>query len=87
MFLAGHTGLSRAIVVGLLAIGVLTFLTLTMATKIVTGTEALVYYHHQVAVLTTSALLLNGLREPVLPYLDVTALGLGGFSRADASDA
>jgi prolipoprotein diacylglyceryltransferase len=79
MFLAGRSGLSSAIVCGLLAMGVLTFLALTMATTIVTGTEALVYYHHEVAVLTMSAVLLNGLRQPVLPYLDVTALGLGVF--------
>jgi hypothetical protein len=59
--------------------GVVTFLALTMATKIVSGTEALVYYHHEVAVLTISGALLAALGQPVLPYLDVTALGLGVF--------
>ncbi len=79
LLLAGHAGLSRLMVCGLLALGVGTFLTLTMATKIITGSESLVYYHHEVAVLAVSAALLSALGQPVLPYLDVTALGLGVF--------
>jgi hypothetical protein len=77
--LAGHAGLSRAVVVMLLAIGVVTFLVLAMATKIVTGRESLVYYHHEIAILSVSAAWLSLLGLPVLPYLDVTALGLGVF--------
>lgn len=79
LMLAGHAGLSRAIVVMLLASGVVTFLVLAMATKIVTGRESLVYYHHEIAILSVCAGLLAMLRLPVLPYLDVTALGLGVF--------
>jgi prolipoprotein diacylglyceryltransferase len=77
--LGAHAGLSRAVVVVLLASGVFTFLALAMATKIVTGRESLVYYHHEVAILSVSAGLLAALGLPVLPYLDVTALGLGVF--------
>jgi hypothetical protein len=77
--LAAHAGLSRDVVVVLLASGVFTFLALAMATKIVTGRESLVYYHHEVAILSVSAGLLAALELPVLPYLDVTALGLGVF--------
>jgi hypothetical protein len=77
--LARATALSPALVVVLLVTGVITFLSLTMATKIVTGREALVYYHHEIAVLTISAALLSALGRPVVPYLDVTALGLGVF--------
>lgn len=79
MFLATQSGSSRAVVGGLLAMGVLTFLALAMATKIITGRESLVYYHHEVAILSTSAVLLAAFDQPVLPYLDVTALGLGVF--------
>jgi prolipoprotein diacylglyceryltransferase len=79
MFLASQSGLSRAVVGGLLLMGVVTFLALAMGTKIVTGTEALVYYHHEIAILTTSGALLSIAGQPVLPYLDVTALGLGVF--------
>ena len=77
--LASRTGLSPAVVVVLLSLGVLTFLVLAMATKVVTGHESLVYYHHEVASLSVSAGLLAGVGLPVLPYLDVTALGLGVF--------
>ena len=79
MVLAGQAGLSRAVVAALLAMGVVTFLALTMATKIITGRESLVYYHHEVAILSVSAALLAAFNQPVLPYLDVTALGLGVF--------
>jgi hypothetical protein len=79
MWLAGESGLSRAIVGLLLAMGMVTFLALAMATKIITGRESLVYYHHEIAILATAAVLLALLRLPVLAYLDVTALGLGVF--------
>ena len=79
MMLAGHASLSRPMVAGLLAVGIATLLVVTMATKIITGSEALVYYHHEIAVLTAATLLLSALHQPVLPYLDVTVVGLGVF--------
>lgn len=77
--LAAYAGLSRAVVVLLLASGVVTFLVLAMVTKIAIGREALIYYHHEIAVMSVAAGLLAALGLPVLPYLDVTALGLGVF--------
>lgn len=56
-----------------------TFLALATATKVVTGEERLVYYHHEVAVLAAAALVLRLLDRPVLPYLDATILGVGAF--------
>ena len=53
--LASRTGLSPAVVVVLLSSGIFTFLVLAMATKIATGRESLVYYHHEVAILSVSA--------------------------------
>jgi prolipoprotein diacylglyceryltransferase len=79
VFLATHAALSLAIAGGLLAMGAVTFLALAMATKIVTGRESLIYYHHEVAILVTSAAVLSALDLPVLPYLDLTALWLGVF--------
>jgi hypothetical protein len=79
MFFAGQAGLSRVIVGCLFALGVVTFLALAMATKIITGRESLIYYHHEVAILVTSAAVLSALGLPVLPYLDLTALWLGAF--------
>jgi prolipoprotein diacylglyceryltransferase len=77
--LASYAGLSRVVVVVLLSSGLVTFLALAMGHKIVTGREALVYYHHEIAILSVAAALLATLQLPVLPYLDVTALGLGVF--------
>src|SRR3954469_24976675 len=77
--LASHGGLSRAVVAVLLAAGVATFLALAMAAKIAIGRETLVYYHHEIAILSVEALALTALRLPVLPYLDITALGIGVF--------
>lgn len=79
MWLAGQTGLSRAVLCGLLGVAAIVFLTLAMATKVLTGRESLVYYHHEVAILACCALVLRVRGLPVLPYLDLTALGLGVF--------
>jgi Fe-S-cluster containining protein len=61
------------------ASAILTFLILAMVTKIITGEEHLVYYHHEIAILAAASLGLWGLRQPLLPFLDLTILGLGLF--------
>lgn len=93
--LCGYTGLAAAVALstGLVAgqglalwpIGavilssVATFFALAMATKVITGQERLIYYHHEIAVLLVTMLLLRALGQPVLPYLDATLLGVGAF--------
>lgn len=77
--LAVHAGLSLGVATLLLVSGLLTALTLAMATKVLTGHETLIYYHHEVAILLTAAAVLSALDQPVLPYLDVNALWLGAF--------
>jgi prolipoprotein diacylglyceryltransferase len=72
-------GLSLLVLTGITLSACLTFLMLAAATKVVTGEEQLIYYHHEVAIISVSAFLLRLLHEPVLPYLDVTILGLGMF--------
>jgi prolipoprotein diacylglyceryltransferase len=60
------------------------FYVLASAVKLITGEESLVYYHHEIAILISCALLLYALGQPVLPYLDLTVLGIGtllGFGR------
>ena len=52
---------------------------LAVVEKVVRSREALVYYHHQFAVLGLSWITLMALGMPVLPYLDVAALSLGVF--------
>lgn len=67
-------------VIGLIVLtAVATFLGLAMTWKILTGNERIVYYHQQTAVLLSAALVLWLLRQPILPFLDVTILGIGIF--------
>lgn len=79
MVLVIDQGLSPWVMAAVILAAVLAFLGLAMATKIITGEEQLIYYHHQIAVTVASAFLLWLLRQPVLPYLDVTLLGVGVF--------
>jgi hypothetical protein len=58
---------------------VMTFFALVMMTKIITGEELIIYYHHEIGVLAATAALVWLLGQPVLPYLDVTILGVGLF--------
>ena len=79
MLLTVQQQLAVAVTVVLACAGLLAFLVLTMVTKIITGEEALVYYHHEIAVLTVAAALLWLTRQPILAYLDATLLGVGMF--------
>src|SRR5947208_8613667 len=72
VLLAERWGLSPAVIGALFVAALLTFLSVVMATKIITGEERIVYYHHEIAVIAVATLLLRLLRLPVLPYLDVT---------------
>ena len=71
--------LNIAVFFGVAVLAMLTFLAVAMATRIAIGEEKLIYHHHEAAVLAASALLLTLLRQPVLPYLDVTILSVGMF--------
>jgi hypothetical protein len=91
----GYTGFALAVLLGMALVLIhglllwvlalmtpttaLTFFGLAMVTKIITGKEQLIYYHYEIAVMTAVALLVWLLGQPVLPYLDVTILGIGTF--------
>jgi Prolipoprotein diacylglyceryl transferase len=77
--LVGLRGLSPWVFGGIILTSMATFLALAMATKIVTGREMLIYYHHEVAVMAVAAGYLWLLCRPMLPYLDITLLGVGTF--------
>ncbi len=79
MVLVLRQGLSPVVQVGLALSAVATFLALAMSTKVLTGEEKLVYYHHEIAVILVAALWLWLFGQPVLPYLDATLLGVGMF--------
>jgi Prolipoprotein diacylglyceryl transferase len=79
LFLVAHQDLPLW-VIGVLAVGsVVTFLGLVMAVKVVTGEENIVYYHHEIALVVVSTLILWRLGMPLLPYLDAVVMGLGLF--------
>jgi hypothetical protein len=74
-----YRGLSLWVLGAVVVTACATFLALAMATKIVIGEERLIYYHHEVAILTTVTAMLWLTGQPVLAYLDVTLLGVGTF--------
>jgi prolipoprotein diacylglyceryltransferase len=79
MILAIYRGLSPLIMGGVIGTAMLTFLGLAMATKIITGEEQLIYYHHEIAIMIMAAIFLKLLNQPLLLYLDITILGIGIF--------
>ncbi len=77
--LAGQQELSLAVVFLLSLTSAATCLGLIWITKIITGRETIVYYHHEIAIVVVSALVLYAIGQPVLPYLDIVVLGIGSM--------
>jgi hypothetical protein len=79
LLLVRHFHLSRLILLGMTGVVVLTFFGLVMATRVITGEEQIIYYHHEIAVMVMIALFLRFTHQPLLPYLDIAILGIGLF--------
>lgn len=79
MSLVRYVGLSPSVIALIVATAVPTFLAMVMATKLITGEERIIYYHHEIAVMLAAAALLWAASQPMLPYLDITILGIGAF--------
>jgi prolipoprotein diacylglyceryl transferase len=79
MALAGKAGLSYSVMGAIAVSAILTFLLIVATSKILTGEEQIVYYHDEIGVMLATALLVKALHRPVLPYLDITILGIGLF--------
>jgi len=73
------TGLLPQIILLLWITGGITFFLLAMIIKWIKGQEDIVYYHQEIGILSMCAFILWIIREPILPYLDVTILGIGVF--------
>lgn len=73
------TGLDRAVILVMSLAGATTFFLLTMLFKIFTGKEKIVYYHHEIAILLVCSLVLAIWHKPILPYIDITLLGIATF--------
>lgn len=72
-------GLNFKIVLLMAATGAATFFLLAFLAKWITGEETIVYYHHEISIIVLCSLVLYFLGLPVLPYLDITLLGIGTF--------
>jgi hypothetical protein len=79
LILTKSLGLSLSILAGMTGVVILTFYGLVMATKIITGEEQIIYYHHEIAIMIMIALFLRLTHQPLLPYLDIGILGIGLF--------
>ncbi len=71
--------LQTGLVLLLGAIGAATFFGLAVLAKKITGGETIVYYHHEISIMVLCSVVLLLLKQPVLPYLDITILGIGTF--------
>ncbi len=59
--------------------GAATFFAHVFIQKIITGNESLVYYRHEIAILSVCSLMLWLIHQPVIPFLEITLLGVGTF--------
>lgn len=75
--LTAYRGLDVGVMTAVASAALLTFFALAMLTKIVTGVENMVHYHCVLAAISAAAITAWLLRQPILPYLDATILGIG----------
>ena len=77
--LGAITGRSTGPLLLCAAVAVGTFLLLAWITFVVTGRERLVWYHHQIAVIIGSTVVLWATHRPIMGHLDLVVIGLGVF--------
>jgi prolipoprotein diacylglyceryltransferase len=75
--LTRHANLSFVVLFLMTVAGAMTYIAVVAVTRIVTGAPQLTYYHHEIAIIASTALLLWALGQPLLVYLDITVLGVG----------
>lgn len=75
--LTAYRGLDLVVMAVVAASALFSFFALAMLTKIVTGTENMVHFHCVLAAMFAAAIIAWLLRQPILPYLDATILGIG----------
>ncbi|MGB3080725.1 MAG: prolipoprotein diacylglyceryl transferase family protein [Saprospiraceae bacterium] len=77
--LASQLNLKPLIVLLMAGIGAATFFLLAFLGKWITRQETIVYYHHEISILLLCTLYLYLIKQPILPYLDITLIGIGTF--------
>jgi hypothetical protein len=70
-------GASAPVELAICLASVIVFLALAFGTKAIMGSEVLIYYHHEIAVLTVAAVVCATAGVAAGRYLDATAVGLG----------
>lgn len=79
MTLTAHRGLPLGVMAAIVVSAIATFFAVILVTKVITGVEQIIYYHHEIAVLVVAAIVARLFGAPVLAYLDATILGIGAF--------
>ena len=79
MALVRHQDLSYWLMIAIILTAVLTFMGLSVWSEFRTGRPRLIYYRYLLVVMGSVAALLFSLGYPLLPYLDITILGVGLF--------
>lgn len=78
-FLARHGGLSPDVEAFAVAAAVFMLLGMPLAIKVLTGTEAFIFYRELIGIFVAVSVALGFLHQPILPYLDVTTAGIAVF--------
>ncbi|MDQ2976088.1 MAG: prolipoprotein diacylglyceryl transferase [Acidobacteriota bacterium] len=79
MALVWYRQMSYWTMITVILTAILSFLILAVLTEVRTGKPRLIYYRYLLAAVGSVAALLFSLDSPLLPYLDVTMLGIGLF--------
>lgn len=79
MSLAALRQLSLLVMTGVVAVALITFFVVALATKAFSGSERLVYYHHELAIAASTSAYVASLGQSVLAFLDVTLIALAGL--------
>jgi hypothetical protein len=79
MTLTAHRALSLGVMAAIVVAAIATFFAVILVTKVITGVEQIIYYHHEIAILIVAALTARLFGAPVLAYLDATILSIGAF--------
>lgn len=79
VFLCTQLRLDPLVILAMAGTGAVVFFILAFGARWITGEETIVYYHHEIGIMLSCALVLYYMGQPVLPYLDITLLGIGVF--------
>jgi prolipoprotein diacylglyceryltransferase len=78
-WLGAQRDIGPGIVLAMAMAAAVTFLATALATKVVTGTESLTFYHHAMVALATCIAVAAFAGAPLASSLDLAAIGLGVF--------